>query len=87
MSYKEKYEEWLQSPVIDEDTKAELRAVASDEDELYDRFYTQLEFGTAGLRGVIGAGENRMNGPQGYPGTGQLYQGPEPGSYGRCHRL
>ncbi|MBR0086768.1 MAG: phospho-sugar mutase [Lachnospiraceae bacterium] len=61
MSYKEKYEEWLQSPVIDEDTKAELRAVASDEDELYDRFYTQLEFGTAGLRGVIGAGENRMN--------------------------
>ena len=60
MNYKEKYEEWLASPVIDEETKNELRAI-TDEKELSDRFYTTLEFGTAGLRGVIGAGENRMN--------------------------
>ena len=60
MDYKEKYKEWLDSPVIDEETKAELRAITDDK-ELFDRFYMQLEFGTAGLRGVIGAGENRMN--------------------------
>ncbi len=61
MSYKEIYQEWITNPYFDEATKAELRAIAEDEKELEDRFYTELEFGTAGLRGVIGAGTNRMN--------------------------
>lgn len=61
MSYKEIYQEWMTNPYFDEATKAELRAIAEDEKELEDRFYTELEFGTAGLRGVIGAGTNRMN--------------------------
>ena len=55
------YEEWLSSPYYDEETKAELRAIADDEKEITERFYTELEFGTAGLRGIIGAGTNRMN--------------------------
>ena len=59
--YKKIYEEWLQSPYFDEDTKSELRAIAADEAEIKERFYTELEFGTAGLRGIIGAGTNRMN--------------------------
>ena len=59
--YKKIYEEWLQSPYFDEDTKSELKAIASDEKEIKERFYTELEFGTAGLRGIIGAGTNRMN--------------------------
>lgn len=61
MDYKEIYESWLNNPYFDEDTKAELRAIADDENEIKERFYTELEFGTAGLRGVIGAGTNRMN--------------------------
>ena len=60
-SYKELYNEWLANPYFDEDTKAELRSIADNEKEIEDRFYTELEFGTAGLRGVIGAGVNRMN--------------------------
>ena len=59
--YKKIYEEWLQSPYFDEDTKSELKAIAADEAEIKERFYTELEFGTAGLRGIIGAGTNRMN--------------------------
>ena len=59
--YKKIYEEWLQSPYFDEDTKSELKAIAADEGEIKERFYTELEFGTAGLRGIIGAGTNRMN--------------------------
>ena len=59
--YKKIYEEWLQSPYFDEDTKSELKAIAEDEAEIKERFYTELEFGTAGLRGIIGAGTNRMN--------------------------
>lgn len=59
--YKKIYEEWLQSPYFDEDTKFELKAIAADEAEIKERFYTELEFGTAGLRGIIGAGTNRMN--------------------------
>lgn len=55
------YDQWLDSPVIDDATKAELRAIAGDEAEIEDRFYRSLEFGTGGLRGVIGAGTNRMN--------------------------
>lgn len=61
MGYKEAYEEWLNNPYFDEDTKAELKSIADDEKEIEERFYMDLEFGTAGLRGIIGAGTNRMN--------------------------
>lgn len=61
MSYKELYNDWLESSYFDDETKTELRAIKDDEKEIEDRFYTELEFGTAGLRGVIGAGTNRMN--------------------------
>lgn len=61
MDYKKLYQEWLEKPCFDEETKKELRAIADDENEIKERFYTELEFGTAGLRGVIGAGLNRMN--------------------------
>ena len=61
MGYKETYNRWLTSPVVDEDTKAELRSVAGDEKEIEERFYRELEFGTAGMRGIIGAGTNRIN--------------------------
>ena len=59
--YMKIYEEWLNNPYFDETTKEELRAIAGDENEIKERFYMDLEFGTAGLRGVIGAGINRMN--------------------------
>lgn len=55
------YETWMNSPDIDPETKAELSAIKDDDAEITDRFYQELEFGTAGLRGVIGAGTNRMN--------------------------
>lgn len=61
MEYKVKYEQWLNSPIIDEKTKEELKSIASDENEIEDRFYKDLEFGTGGLRGIIGAGSNRVN--------------------------
>ena len=61
MGYKEMYQSWLDNPYFDEDTKAELKSIAGDDKEIEDRFYTELEFGTAGLRAVIGAGMNRMN--------------------------
>lgn len=61
MEYKAVYEEWLENPYFDEKTKEELRAIKDDENEIKERFYTELEFGTAGLRGIIGAGTNRMN--------------------------
>lgn len=61
MSYKEVYESWLNNPYFDEDTKKELQALEGNDKEIEDRFYRELEFGTAGLRGVIGAGTNRMN--------------------------
>ena len=61
MNYKEKYEEWCNNPLFDEKTKEELKSIAGNEAEIQDRFYKDLEFGTAGLRGVIGAGTNRMN--------------------------
>ncbi|MDX9916631.1 MAG: phospho-sugar mutase [Gudongella sp.] len=60
MDYKEKYQSWLDDPYFDEATKSELREIR-DEEEIKDRFYQDLEFGTAGLRGKIGAGTNRMN--------------------------
>lgn len=61
MGYMERYQEWLGNDYFDEATKAELKGIAEDENEIKERFYTDLEFGTAGLRGVIGAGTNRMN--------------------------
>ncbi len=61
MDYKKVYEEWLSNPYFDDATKAELKAIAEDEKEIKERFYADLEFGTAGLRGIIGAGTNRMN--------------------------
>ena len=61
MDYKEVYEQWLANPYFDEATKEELKKIASDENEIKERFYMDLEFGTAGLRGIIGAGTNRMN--------------------------
>ena len=61
MDYKKTYEAWLADPYFDEATKEELKSIAGDENEIKERFYAELEFGTAGLRGVIGAGLNRMN--------------------------
>ena len=73
MSYREAYESWLSNPYFDEDTKEELRSIANDEKEIEDRFYMDLEFGTAGLRGVIGAG------------TGKLYYQSRRTGKGCCH--
>ncbi len=61
MEYKELYKEWLTNPYFDENTKEELKAIEQDDNEIKERFYKELEFGTAGLRGIIGAGTNRMN--------------------------
>lgn len=61
MEYRERYEGWLNAPYFDEATKEELRSIAEDDNEIKERFYKDLEFGTAGLRGIIGAGTNRMN--------------------------
>ena len=61
MGYREVYQEWLDNAYFDEATKEELKSIAGNEKEIEERFYTELEFGTAGLRGVIGAGTNRMN--------------------------
>nr|WP_295257241.1 phospho-sugar mutase [uncultured Blautia sp.] len=61
MDYKEVYEQWIANPYFDEATKEELKNIAGDENEIKERFYMDLEFGTAGLRGIIGAGTNRMN--------------------------
>ena len=59
--YMKIYREWLSNPYFDEATRAELKAIEGDENEIKERFYMDLEFGTAGLRGIIGAGINRMN--------------------------
>ena len=56
----DRYQQWLSSPCFDENTKAELAAL-TDEKEIEDRFYCDLEFGTGGMRGMLGAGTNRMN--------------------------
>ncbi len=61
MDYRAIYDQWLQDPYFDADTKAELKGIAEDDKEIKERFYKDLEFGTAGLRGIIGAGTNRMN--------------------------
>ena len=59
--YMKIYQEWLDNPYFDEKTKEELKAIADDPKEIEERFYKDLEFGTAGLRGILGAGINRMN--------------------------
>ena len=61
MSYKENYKSWCESSIFDEETKKELLEISNNEKEIEDRFYKELEFGTAGLRGIMGAGLNRMN--------------------------
>lgn len=61
MSYKENYKSWCESLIFDEETKKELLEISNNEKEIEDRFYKELEFGTAGLRGIMGAGLNRMN--------------------------
>ena len=61
MDYKEIYAQWLENSYFDEATKEELKSIENDEKEIQERFYMDLEFGTAGLRGIIGAGTNRMN--------------------------
>lgn len=61
MNAEKRYQEWLENPYFDEQTKEELRGIAGDQKEIEERFYRDLEFGTGGLRGIIGAGTNRMN--------------------------
>ena len=61
MGYMESYNEWLENAYFDDKTKKELKGIAGDEKEIEERFYKELEFGTGGLRGIIGAGTNRMN--------------------------
>lgn len=61
MNYKETYIEWINNPYLDEDVKKELKTIGDNEKEIEDRFYKNLEFGTAGLRGIVGYGTNRMN--------------------------
>ncbi len=61
MDAKKRYQEWLENPYFDQEAKEELKSIAQDEKEIQDRFYRDLEFGTGGLRGVMGAGTNRMN--------------------------
>lgn len=61
MDYKKSYEEWLSNPYFDQSVRDELEAIKENENEIKERFYMDLEFGTAGLRGIIGAGTNRMN--------------------------
>lgn len=61
MEYLEKYNEWLESNEIDEETKEDLKKIKDNDEEIKDSFYKDLEFGTAGLRGIVGAGTNRMN--------------------------
>lgn len=61
MDYQKRYEEWINDPSFDAATKAELTGIKDDDNEIKERFYKDLEFGTAGLRGIIGAGTNRLN--------------------------
>ena len=61
MSYMEQFNFWVEDSYFDEATKKELLEIKDNEKEIEDRFYKELEFGTGGLRGVIGAGTNRMN--------------------------
>ena len=79
MSYREQYDFWLNDDYFDAATREELRGIAGDEKEIEDRFYKELEFGTGGLRGVIGAKSD--------PGSCQLYYQAGRKRQGGCHRL
>ena len=61
MDYMKRYKSWLECSYFDEETKSELKGIENDENEIKERFYKDLEFGTGGLRGIIGAGTNRIN--------------------------
>ena len=61
MSYKDNYERWINRPELSESEKAELVGIAGNEKEIEERFYRELEFGTAGMRGILGMGTNRIN--------------------------
>ena len=88
MSYMDTYKKWCTDNYFDEDTKKELLALQGNDAEIEDRFYRQLEFGTGGLRGVIGAGTKRMNiYTPGNPGPCQLHHFPERTGQGSCDRL
>ena len=60
-NYKENFNSWLESPLVDNETKDELKSLIGNEKEIEERFYRDLEFGTAGMRGTLGAGTNKMN--------------------------
>ena len=90
MEYREIYNQWCTDPYFDAETKAELAQIRGDEEEIEDRFYRQLEFGTGGLRGVIGAGDEpheHLHRAPGDPGAGQLYHIPGRAGEGGCHRV
>ena len=75
MDAKKRYEDWLENPYFDENTKNELRRIADDEKEIEERFYKELEFGTGGLRGIIGAGtkpDEYLHGKKGNTGHWQI---------------
>ena len=87
MSYQETYKKWCTDPYFDAQTQEELKNLEGNEKEIEDRFYRQLEFGTGGLRGMIGAGTNRMNiyTVRQATGTCQLYHCHERSGQRRCH--
>ena len=77
--YLDEYKRWMAADLEDADLKPELAKIEGNDDEIKDRFAVALKFGTAGLRGVLGAGTNRMNiyvGPSGHAGSGKLGQDP-----------
>ncbi len=77
MSYMDEYRFWLEDDYFDQNTKKELEAIGGNEAEIEDRFYKELEFGTGGLRGIIGAGRHKpyesLHCKEGHSGSGQLY--------------
>ena len=89
MDYKEIYNQWLENPYFDEATKEELKAIKDDENEIKERFYMDLEFGTAGLRGIIGAGTNHeyLCSKKSNTGSCQLYCKSRQEIPGRCYRI
>ncbi len=88
MGYRETYEAWLDNPYFDEATREELKGIAGDEKEIEERFYMDLEFGTAGLRGVIGHEPHEyLYCAQGDTRAGELYSQSGGTGKGSCDRL
>lgn len=90
MGYMEEYKFWLENDYFDQKTKEELKGIEGNNAEIEDRFYKDLEFGTGGLRGVIGAGTNRMNiytVRKATQGHCQFHQKTGRRKEGRCHCL